>query len=394
MDVAGVSHNARPVHHWPFYLCNLAWNYALGIGFIAVPLRASALGLSAGDIGMLLSAPVLAQMVLALLGGALVDRMGGRRIILVSCSAMLAGGLALLFAQGFWTLVLGQGLTVLSRSSFWPSSWALASAMPEPKKVFGRFNSIVNAGQILGTASAGFMIALGGFSMAFGTLAAMGALAILTALGLPHVARKSGGISIALQGYRDLLSTRVIYFAVFSSFLSALPLALSTSFYPLLFEHLGYGSDESGLLVSARALGAIAGGIVLARWIHTGPRSLWTAAWGIATGLTALLLPFLDSAWQTLVLLLFAGAASVAVGIYSQVLMTESTRLEQRGLASGLTSQGWVLSLLIVPAVMGGIADRWGLNVAFVGVGTAYVVLSLLARSLNTWAYAGRAAPR
>ena len=380
------------MQHWPFYLCNLAWNYALGIGFIAVPLRASALGLTAGDIGMLLSAPVVAQMVLAFLGGALVDRMGGRRVILVSCSAMLAGGLALIFAEGFWTLVLGQGLTVLSRSSFWPSSWALASAMPEPKKVFGRFNSIVNAGQILGTAGAGFMIALGGFTLAFGTLAAMAAVAIVTALELPHTARKSGGFGAALQGYRDLLSTRVIYFAVFSSFLSALPLALSTSFYPLLFEHLGYGSDESGLLVSARALGAIAGGVLLARWIQTGPRSAWTAGWGIGTGLTAVLLPFLGNAWLTLGLLLFAGAASVAVGIYSQVLMTESTRLEQRGLASGLTSQGWVLSLLIVPATMGGVADRWGLQSAFVGIGIAYVVLALAGGPLNRWAYGGRAA--
>ncbi len=77
-------HNAQPVRYWPFYLSNFAWNYALGTAFIAVPLYASALGLSPGEIGTLLSAPVLAQMVLALLGGALVDRLGGRRAIVVA----------------------------------------------------------------------------------------------------------------------------------------------------------------------------------------------------------------------------------------------------------------------------------------------------------------------
>lgn len=383
-------HNSRPVRHWPFYLSNLAWNYSLGIGFIAVPLYASALGMSAGEIGTLLSAPVLAQMVLGLLGGALVDRLGGRRVLSAACSFMLIGGIALLLAQGFWGLVLGQCLIVISRSSFWPSSWMLASTMPEPHKVFGRFNAVVNSGQIVGTASAGFILAAGGFKAAFATLAALAAIALAVSVKLPSSERRTGGIDAVLRGYRELLSNRVIYFAVYSSFLSALPLALSTSFYPLLLEQLGYATDASGLLISARAVGAVAGGILLARWVHTGAGSVWSTGWAIVTGASAALLPLCGNASETLALLLIAGAASVAVGIYSQVLMTEATPLEQRGLASGLTSQGWVLSLLLVPIAMGLIADRWGLATAFYAIGTLYMALGVAARPLNRWAYASR----
>jgi hypothetical protein len=70
--------------------------------------------------------------------------------------------------------------------------------------------------------------------------------------------------------------------------------------------------------------------------------------------------------------------------------MTESTALEQRGLASGLTSQGWVLSLLLVPAAMGAVADHTGLAAAFHVIGVIYLLLALAAPLLNRWAYAAR----
>jgi MFS family permease len=214
------------VQHWPFYLSNFAWNYALGAAFIAVPLYASALGLTPGEIGTLLSAPVLAQMLLGLMGGALVDRLGGRRVILASCSIMVASGIVLLFARGFWWLVLGQCLMVLSRSSFWPSTWALASTLPDPRKVFGNFNAVINSGQIVGTASAGFVLAAGGFTATFAVLTAMAVLALGIALKLPGSPTRAGGLAAVLGGYRDLLTNRVMYFAMYSSFLAALPLAL------------------------------------------------------------------------------------------------------------------------------------------------------------------------
>jgi MFS family permease len=144
------------------------------------------------------------------------------------------------------------------------------------------------------------------------------------------------------------------------------------------------------LLVSARALGAVAGGVLIARWVRTAPGSLWTSAWAIVSALAAGLLPLTGRAAEILVLLVLGGIASTGVMIYSQVLMTESTALEQRGLASGLTSQGWVLSLLLVPAAMGTVADRFGLPAAFHAIGISYLLLALAAPPLNRWAYAAR----
>ncbi|HXL75647.1 MAG TPA: MFS transporter, partial [Burkholderiales bacterium] len=116
--------------HQFFFLASLAWNFGLGMTWLAVPLYAHAEGLTNAEIGALFAAPVLAQVPLNLAGGAYTDRIGGRRIMLGSCWASVVAGVWLMFAHGFWMLMLGQLALVLSRAAFWPATWALASELP------------------------------------------------------------------------------------------------------------------------------------------------------------------------------------------------------------------------------------------------------------------------
>src|SRR5438309_1583983 len=143
--------------------------------WLAVPLYAHAEGLTNAEIGALFAAPVLAQMPLNLAGGAYTDRIGGRRIMLGSCLVMAAASMWLMFASGFWMLILGQLGLILSRASFWPATWAMATELPGDRGVqLGRLNSATNLGQISGTALCGFLLASGGFMATFATLAATG----------------------------------------------------------------------------------------------------------------------------------------------------------------------------------------------------------------------------
>src|SRR5436309_14729889 len=110
--------------------------------WLAVPLYAHAEGLSNAQIGALFAAPVLAQMPLNLAGGAYTDRIGGRRIMLGSCGAMALAAVWLVYAQGFWMLMLGQSCLILSRATFWPATWAMASELPGDRGVqLGRLNA-------------------------------------------------------------------------------------------------------------------------------------------------------------------------------------------------------------------------------------------------------------
>src|SRR3954447_25453030 len=133
--------------------------------WLALPLYASAQGLSNAEIGVLIAVPVLAQMPLNLAGGAYTDRIGGRRIMLGSCCAMALAAAWLMFAHGFWMLMLGQLCLILSRATFWPATWAMASELPGDRGVqLGRLNAVTNFGQISGTVLCGLLLSASGFA--------------------------------------------------------------------------------------------------------------------------------------------------------------------------------------------------------------------------------------
>src|SRR5512144_509149 len=98
--------------------------------WLAIPLYAHAQGLTNAQIGILFALPVLAQAGLNLVGGAYTDHLGGRRMMLGSCWAIVAAGLWLVIAEGFWMLLVGQLVLVVSRAAFWPATWAMASELP------------------------------------------------------------------------------------------------------------------------------------------------------------------------------------------------------------------------------------------------------------------------
>ena len=160
--------------HGFFFLASLTWNFGLGMTWLAIPLYAQSQGLTNGQIGALIALPVLAQMPLNLAGGAYSDRIGGRRIMLGSSCVMALAALWMMFAHGFWMLILGQLGLIVSRASFWPATWAMASELPGDRGVqLGRLNAVTNFGQISGTALCGFLLSMGGFMPTFAALSAL-----------------------------------------------------------------------------------------------------------------------------------------------------------------------------------------------------------------------------
>src|SRR5947207_3378856 len=167
--------------------------------WLAVPLYAHSEGLSNAEIGALFAAPVLAQAILNLAGGAYTDRIGGRRIMLGACWATVVAGLWFIFAQGFWMLLVGQALLILSRAAFWPATWAMASELPGERGVqLGRLNAVTNLGQIVGTALSGIALAAFGFKPTFALLALIGLVSFVAGLrsphGHPHPGRSTSGV--------------------------------------------------------------------------------------------------------------------------------------------------------------------------------------------------------
>lgn len=381
--------------HPYFFLASWAWNFGLGMTWLAVPLYAHSQGLSNAQIGVLFAAPVLAQAPLNLVGGAYTDRIGGRRLMLGSCWAQALAAAWLMFAQGFWMLLVGQLALVLSRAAFWPANWSLASELPGTRGIqLGRLNAVTNVGQILGTALSGFLLAAAGFRVTFAVLAASAFVAYLLALRTHRAVRRARteGRSV-LAGYVPLLRKPVILYSVVCAYVSALPFSLSISFYPLLLAYYAYGAASSGLLVSLRAVGSIAASLLVARFVHSGPETPWPVVCGVIVAASIGLLPLVNHPAPIAFWLLLVGAGSAAMTLYFQITIAEASRPEERGSALALGGLGWSVSHLSTPLIMGELADRYGIVHGFYAIGFFAAASALAIGLLRQWAFRLAGAP-
>ena len=375
--------------HGFFFLASLVWNFGLGMTWLVVPLYAAAQGLSNAQIGVLFSLPVLAQAALNLLGGAYTDRIGGRRIMLASCWMVVLSALWFIQAQGFWMLIVGQVGLVVSRAAFWPATWAMASELPGNRGIeLGRLNAVTNVGQILGGGACGFLLAAAGFDWTYVVMAATGLAAFIAGLATPASPRKAApaGRNV-LAAYGPLLRARIIHYSIFCAYLSALPFSLSTSFYPLLLAQYGYGEESSGVLVALRAVGAIAAGLIAARFVRTGPDTLWPVVCGVAVAAAVGLLPVINHVVPIGLWLLVVGLGSGAMTLYFQITIAEASKPEERGSALALGGMGWSFSHLSTPLVMGFLADRYGIVEAFYAVGAFALACAIAIAFMRRWAF-------
>jgi MFS transporter, DHA1 family, multidrug resistance protein len=375
--------------HLPYFLASFAWNYALGMTWLVVPLYAYSKGFPAVQLGVLFSVPSIAQLAINLVGGAYVDRVGGKRIMLASSAMLCAGAAIMPFTSEFWAVFGAQLILVLARATFWPANWALAAELPGERGVqAGRLNAITNLGQILGNGSCGFILALAGFSATFGIMAVTGLVALLLGFWTPQREEKAPPGQSLFGNYRVLLEMPVLYYGVLCAYLSALPFSLLMSFYPLLLKDIGYGEEASGVLLALRAVGGIAAGLLMARFVSSGPASPWAVISGVLVAAMVGLQPLVTH-WSGVGAFLFLlGAGSSLMTVYFQVTMGEVVSPTMRGSAMALGGLGWGFSHLTTPLVMGLLAERVGIAGGFYCLGAISLLVALFIAVLRRWAFA------
>jgi len=357
--------------------------------WLAVPLYAYSQGLSNAEIGALFAAPVLAQAPLNLIGGAYTDRIGGRRIMLGSCLVVIGAGLWFIYAHGFWMLMVGQVALIVSRAAFWPATWAMASELPgERGPQLGRLNAVTNFGQIVGTVLCGFLLAAAGFQATFAMLAGTGVISLMAGLATPVTrAKPPSAARHALVGYLQLLRKRVMLYTMLCAYLSALPFSLTMSFYPLLLAQFGHGEGTSGILLGLRAVGSIFASLLAARFVRSGPQTLWPVVCGLAVAAAVGLVPTVNHVAPIAFWMLIVGAGTAAMTLYFQITISEASAPAERGSALALGGLGWSVSHLSTQLIMGFLADRYGIIAGFYVLGGFALVGALVIAFTRRWAF-------
>lgn len=374
----------------PFFLSSFAWNVALGMTFILIPLYARSLGMSGVQIGTLISLPVVLHISFSLVGGAFTDRLGGKNLSAFSCALTSIAALVFMASNGFLMLLAAQVCLVIARSTFWTANLSLATQLPgEPGKQMGRFTIATNAGQILGSTLAGFIISMSGFQLGFGTMVASGIAALLLNQMYRTTATvvKAGPNLSAFGRYRELLRKRPMLFAMLCAYVSALPMSLLTSFYPILLIHHGIDSGVAGSLLSMRGIGAIAAGLVVGKLVKDIRVLRTPLIASISIGLSVILTAAVSLPILVALFMLGLGAGSAVITTYAQMVIREVSAREVRGSATALFNVGFGISHLTTPFTIGLLRDVIGIENAFYIIGGFTLLCGMSLIPIQRWAF-------
>lgn len=358
-------------------------------------------------LGVVVAVQFLPVLVLGAYAGVVVDRVGKRRLLLLTQSAMAALALALGLLTVTGAISLGPvfGFAVL---------FGLVNAFDNPARqafviemvgddlvqnAVSLNSAVVNASRAVGPAVAGGLIAVVGVGVCF-LVNAVSFLAVLLALAAMRTVelrpseplpREAGQLREGLRYVRRApgLLVPLLMMALIGTFAYEFQVVL-----PLFARGTLHGGAEAfGLMSAAMGLGAVAGGLYVASRDAVGllPLTVSVAAFGVTILATALA-PTLAVAMALLVATGFAGTYFLAGGNSTLQLTSDPGH---RGRVMALWSVTFLGSTPVGGPIVGALAEylgpRWALAV---GAAACFLAALLGAAVLRRLPPSERRAPR
>jgi len=353
-------------------------------------------GVSFAALGFALSTFYVVSGFLQTPAGFLVDRLGGK-IVLVGGLTLGSIGIALIgLAPSYPLLVLGFIVAGAGNSAFHPADMAILNAKVESRRLGPAF-SVHGVGGSLGWAVAPiFCITAGGALGWRGALVLAGAIGLATALVLagqrllhmeghahrPHDER--GG----LAGNLKLLTAPavVLCFAFFTAISVTLVAMQAFSIATMISLYGVQPAMASGILTGfllGGTAGILAGGYVAMRI----PRHGLTTVIGVVAGMIFVLLLATGSMPQALlvVTMTLAGFFLGAVGPSRDIIVREVTPVHARGKVYGFVYSGLDLGAAIAPSIYGWFLDNGQPRLVFLGAALALLACVVIVTRLRGW---------
>jgi MFS family permease len=369
------------------YASGFLWNVCMGALQVLVPLYGLSLGYSIVTISSLVSLPVLIELVVRFGGSAFSDRFGERRTLRACFLMMGLAGATLLTADRYLLIAAAQSLAFCSRSTFWISIQSLVSQLPGAHhgKKLGRLSAWNYAGGFAGLTLGGVILGFMGFTHAFTGIIALSAVSLALTFAFPYTEPKPHGRKLVhvAGGIGKFLVQRHIWLAVTVSFAASLPSVMSQSMYPLYLEFVGYRDQWIGVLSALRTVGPIVIGFGLAGLI-TMPRRAQIYAFGMAgLGLSLIATGSVQNAAWLAPAIVVAGCAGSFMDLLYQVEATEFSHAGDRTMAMAVSGLGWIICPLVIPLMMGWLAQNYGFPVSFAVAGLLFISFAALSGSLH-----------
>ena len=359
-----------------------------------IPLYGLSLGLDASEIGILVGGRSILALFLSIHIGVLMDRFGTRRVTLFFVWTGMA--LAPLFplVPGFWTLLLLQLISGAAVSFAWSGAQTLIAQLAEGDAGYiGKFSFLARLGSTMAPMLAGAVWDYGGAWPAYLVGGLWGAVLTIALLRTPEAqifgSGRTDGRGRARFRARDALPRASDYIS--SIMLITIPaIALSmaimsmrnttysiqTSVYVVYLDRIGLVGTMIGVLFASVEIASGLGALFAGRALQLGdPRRTMLSG----TVLSILLIAATPLRGGIFVLLLLSQAVRGWLeGVIQPLILSVQARAvgrHQQGAVVGLRQTGQRLTSIMIPPLMGGIADRWGVSESFVILGTFMLLL-------------------
>lgn len=358
---------------------------------LIVPLWAVYLGMTPLEIGILVSARSFLPFFLAIHGGVLIDRFGTRRMMIIVAAVCVA------VPPLFPLMPLLPLMMLLQTAGGLAGTWAWVGAQTQAIQVsnadtafISRFSFFARAGAMSGPMILGVIWDVLGPEVSFLIAAAWGGVFLITSLMIPETGRaktekpkpfRATDLAPRVSDYIGafaLMAIPAVAFVVCGSFVRSSSAVIQNSFYVVYLNEIDFPGTLIGTLIAltqgAAGIGTLAGGPVekILR-----PQSAF------------LITVFLSVVFITITPLLggiFILLAIVVVlrgffqGVSQPIMFTYLSRavsMNEQATSIGLRTTVNRLAALILPVLMGAVAETWGIGPSFLIMGG--LLLSLLA---------------
>lgn len=352
------------------------------------------LAVSFTELGLVVSAMAMTTAVGQIPMGFLVDRIGGRSMLVLGLSLMGLCLICIPFTSSYWALVALFAAIGLGNSVFHPADYAILAARLD-ESVFGRAVSIHSLTGYLGWAGAALvMLPLGnaiGWRLALAIIGGAGLLIVGAMLlgarylddGTPPKNRarnKLGAVEELRLGFRLMLSLPILMLFIFFAMSAMATAGLMAFSIPANVALHGIDEVLAGSILTAHLI-AGAAGVLIGGWLadktsrHNLVASL--AILGMAVSIAALAQGGIGIMGIILAMLmggLFYGISSPS----RDVLIKRGTPAGSEGVTFGFTSTGMSIGNFFGPLTCGWIMDRGDPALLFVVLGTI-IGLSVIA---------------
>jgi len=343
-------------------------------------------------IGIVFGARNVGPMLFAIHGGSMMDRLGTRRVMIFFSTIMIAIPLVYPIAPWIPAIVILQLISGMADSQGWVGTQTLTGQVLRGNPTYtGRLIFATRVGTFVGPPLAGacwdFFGPWGGFiSLSLWGAGLMACVISLSARTLAFPTAPQQGlwraITPRLGDYIEamrLFAVPVLAVVLSISILRQFGSGMQSSFYAVYLDGIGLSGTLIGLLVAATGLTGVAA-LATHRLVRRMKEFTLLAGSTIISIAAIGVVPFFTDFIPLFIASCLRGATLAIAVVIIVSLIARTVGPQEQGRAMGLRTTCNQSANVVIPVMMGGLADMVGLEAAFYIVGAlGIVVLSILA---------------